>query len=88
MQIFITFLLKNFIFMNKILQNIETIRKEKGIKQSEIADKLGIAQPSYSRYFTESGDMKLSMLQHIADILEVSLVDIIIYPDKYEKKGE
>lgn len=74
--------------MNKILQNIETIRKEKGIKQSEIADKLGIAQPSYSRYFTESGDMKLSMLQRIADILEVSLVDIIIYPDKYEKKGE
>lgn len=71
--------------MNKILQNIETIRKEKGIKQSEIADKLGIAQPSYSRYFTESGDMKLSMLQRIADILEVSLVDIIIYPDKYEK---
>lgn len=74
--------------MNKILQNIETIRKEKGIKQSEIADKLGIAQPSYSRYFTESGDMKLSMLQRMADILEVSLVDIIIYPDKYEKKGE
>ena len=74
--------------MNKILQNIETIRKEKGIKQSEIADKLGIAQPSYSRYFTESGDMKLSMLQRIADILKVSLVDIIIYPDKYEKKGE
>lgn len=71
--------------MNKILQNIETIRKEKGIKQSEIADKLGIAQPSYSRYFTESGDMKLSMLQRIAVILEVSLVDIIIYPDKYEK---
>lgn len=71
--------------MNKILQNIETIRKEKGIKQSEIADKLGIAQPSYSRYFTESGDMKLSMLQRIADILEVSLVDIIIYPDKYKK---
>ncbi len=74
--------------MNKILQNIETIRKKKGIKQSEMADKLGIAQPSYSRYFTESGDMKLSMLQRIADILEVSLVDIIIYPDKYEKKGE
>lgn len=74
--------------MNKILQNIETIRKEKGIKQSEIADKLGIAQPSYSRYFTESGDMKLSMLQRIADILEVSLVDIIIYQEKYEKKGE
>ncbi len=71
--------------MNKILENIELIRKEKGIKQSEVAERLGIAQPSYSRYFTESGDMKLSMLQRIADILEVSLVDIIIYPDKYNK---
>lgn len=70
--------------MNKILENIETIRKEKGIKQSELAERLGISQPSYSRYFTEADDMKLSMLQHIAGILDVSLVDIITYPDKYE----
>lgn len=71
--------------MNNILKNIENLRKERGFSQKYVADRLGIAQPSYSRYFTESGDMKLSMLQRIADILGVSIVDIVTYPDKYEK---
>lgn len=34
---------------------------------------------------TATDDIKLSTLQRIADILEFSLVDIIIYQDKYEK---
>lgn len=74
--------------MNKILENVEKIRKEKGISQIELAERLGIQQPAYSHCINVTDDMKLSMLQRIADILEVSLVDIIIYPDKYEKKGE
>ena len=69
----------------KILDNVENIRKEKGIKQSELAEKLGIMQSAYSRMITATDDIKLSTLQRIADILEVSLIDIIIYPDKYEK---
>lgn len=71
--------------MNKILENVEKIRKEKGISQIELAERLGIQQPAYSHCINVTDDMKLSMLQRIADILEVSLVDIIIYPDKYEK---
>lgn len=74
--------------MIKILENVENIRKEKGIKQSDLAEKLGIMQSAYSRMITATDDIKLSTLQRIADILEVSLIDIIIYPDKYEKKGE
>ena len=74
--------------MNKILENVEKIRKDKGISQIELAERLGIQQPTYSHCINVTDDMKLSMLQRIADILEVSLVDIIIYPDKYEKKGE
>lgn len=71
--------------MNKVLTNIELIRKSKGLKQSELAESLGIAQSSYSRLLTETDDIKLSMLERIADILEISIVDIITYPDKYEK---
>ena len=74
--------------MNKILENVEKIRKEKGISQIELAERLGIQQPAYSHCINVTDDMKLSMLQRIADILEVSLIEIIIYPDKYEKKGE
>lgn len=71
--------------MNKVLENIELIRKSKGLKQSDMSERLGVAQSSYSRLITETGDIKLSMLQRIADILEISIVDIITYPDKYEK---
>ncbi len=74
--------------MNKILENIEEIRKLKGFSQIELCNRLGIKQQAYTHCLNKTGDMKLSMLQRIADILEVYLVDIIIYSDKYEKKGE
>lgn len=69
--------------MNRILENVEAIRKEKGLKQMVVADKLGIKQSSYSRYFTDADDIRLSMLLRISDILGVSVVDIITYPTKY-----
>ena len=69
--------------MNTILENIEAIRKEKGLKQAVVAEKLGIKQSSYSRYFTDADDMKLSMLLQISDILGVSVVDIITYPVRF-----
>lgn len=69
--------------MKKILENIEAIRKEKGFSQEFVAEKLGIKQPAYSRYFQVQDDMKISLLEQIADILEVSVVDIVTYPEKY-----
>lgn len=74
--------------MNEILANIEAIRKEKGLKQAVIAERLGIAQSSYSRYFTDADDMKLSLLLQISDILQVSLVDIITWPVKYVPESQ
>ncbi|MDR1683384.1 MAG: helix-turn-helix domain-containing protein [Candidatus Symbiothrix sp.] len=38
--------------MINILEKIETIRKEKGIKQSVIAEQLGVKQNTYSQYMT------------------------------------
>lgn len=74
--------------MNKILENIETIRKEKGIKQEVMAEKLGIKQSVYSRFFQVQDDMKLSKLLQICDILEISLVDVVTYPQKYVPETE
>ena len=74
--------------MKQILDNIEAIRKEKGLKQMVMAEKLGIKQSSYSYYFTDAEDMKLSLLSKIADILGVSIVDIITYPAKYVPENE
>jgi transcriptional regulator with XRE-family HTH domain len=67
----------------KILESIESIRKEKGVKQSVIAEALGVKQPAYSNYITRSDDIYFNRLSQIANVLGVSVVDIITYPEKY-----
>ena len=65
------------------MQNIESIRHEKGIKQTVLAERLGIKQNTYSQYMTRNLDIKFGALSRIADKLGVSVVDIITYPEKY-----
>lgn len=69
--------------MENILNNIEVIRKEKRIKQEVIAAELGIKQSSYSSYITRESDITFSRLSHISDILSVSVIDIITWPEHY-----
>ena len=74
--------------MEKIMQNIESIRKEKGIKQEVIAKILGISQSAYSNYVNRNNDITLSRLSHICEALDVTLIDVITYPDKYVSRDE
>lgn len=69
--------------MEEVLNNIEIIRKEKRIKQEVIAAELGIKQSSYSSYIRRESDITYSRLLHISNILGVSVIDIITYPEKY-----
>ena len=69
--------------MKELFQNIEKIRKEKGVKQTVMGDMLGIKQHTYSQYMTRSTDIPYSRLSQIADKLNVSVIDIITYPVKY-----
>ena len=69
--------------MSEIGENIEAIRKEKGIKQEVLAKQLGVSQGTYSGYLTQTADIKYGKILAIANILNVSVVDIITYPQKY-----
>ena len=69
--------------MKKIMQNIESIRHEKGIKQTDMAERLGIKQNTYSQYITRNLDIKFGALSRIADKLGIPVIDIITYPEKY-----
>ena len=55
--------------MKEILQHIEEIRKQKGLKQSALAEMLGVKQNTYSQYITRNEDIKYSLLSQIADKL-------------------
>ena len=69
--------------MENILKNIEAVRKSKCIKQEVIAAELGIKQSSYSSYITRGSDITFSRLEKISEILGVSVIDLIGWPERY-----
>lgn len=69
--------------MEDILKNIEAIRKEKRVTQEKIASELGIKQSSYSSYITRESDITYSRLLRISEILGVSVIDLIGWPERY-----
>lgn len=74
--------------MENILQNIEAIRREKRIKQDVVAEGLGIKQPAYSNFINRETDVPYSRILHISNILGVSVVDIITYPEKWAPEAK
>ena len=69
--------------MENILKNIEAVRKSKRIKQEVLAAELGIKQSSYSSYITRGSDITFSRLEKISEILGVSVIDLIGWPERY-----
>lgn len=71
-----------------VISNISQIRNAKRLTQSAIADALGVNTATLSRI--ESGNISLSYksLAQIAKALNVSVIDIITYPDIYTKKDD
>lgn len=61
----------------KILLLLREIRQEKGIRQVDMAERLGVPQSFVSKY--ESGTRRLDIieLRHICQALEISLQDFI-----------
>lgn len=72
---------------SKILDNITTIRNSKGYTQDYIAGKLGMKQAGYALIEKGSRGLQIDMLEQIAIIFDMDIVDVIKYPLKYEKMG-
>ena len=62
---------------NIIGKKIRTFRELKGYSQDYVAGKLEIAQNSYSKLETHPDQIKFGTLEKIAEILEVSINDLI-----------
>ena len=69
--------------MKNITENIRTIRESKGYSQDYIAELMGITQSAYARFERGATKTDLKTVSLAAKVLEVSLVDIITYPEKY-----
>ena len=69
----------------RLIQNIIQIRKSKGLTKRSMAEAIGINEASYGRI--ENGKIALSykQLTDIASALDMPVINIITYPDKYVK---
>jgi transcriptional regulator with XRE-family HTH domain len=62
-------------------KNIREIREKLKIKQIEIAERLGIDPANYSRIEKKGNNINFELLQQIADVFKMSVVEIIEYPN-------
>jgi len=60
-----------------IIEGIKAIRKAKGIKQKEMAERLNMHPVNYSKLETEETALTIDRLYQIAKILEVSIQEIL-----------
>jgi transcriptional regulator with XRE-family HTH domain len=58
-------------------QKIKKLRELKGLKQEDLAHKLGITQSAYSKMEIGTVDIPFSKLEEIASILGISIENII-----------
>lgn len=56
---------------------IKEARKKKGLTQSELAEKMNVAQRTISKFETQQVNPSLKRLIEIASILEISLDDLV-----------
>lgn len=61
----------------KVGERIKQLRMEKGIKQKDMAEKLGVRISTYSNYENGHREPELDILKNISSILSVSLDDLL-----------
>lgn len=66
----------------KIGENIRKVRELKGYSQDYMAQELGVSQRTYSAIENENNKIDTERLESIAKVLEVSVLDLLIFDDK------
>ena len=68
-------------------KNIRTFRHQRGWSQEDVANRLGISIPAFSKIETGVTDINLSRLEQIANIYEVNVVQLFA-PDVEETEPQ
>jgi transcriptional regulator with XRE-family HTH domain len=58
-------------------KNIRTIRHQRGWSQEDVATRLGISIPAFSKIETGVTDINLSRLEQIANIYEINVINLL-----------
>ena len=64
-------------------QQLTNLRKQKGLSQQQLADKLYMTRQAVSKWETGESSPDLNRMQEIADILDVS-VQVLLFGTQFE----
>jgi transcriptional regulator with XRE-family HTH domain len=67
--------------LKTLSRNIRTLRHEKGWSQQEIAVRLDISIPAFSKIETGVTDVNLSRIEQIAAVFGISVIDLLMLDD-------
>lgn len=74
-------------FQTKIAANIRKMLNDKGISQAELSRRTELDTASISKIFSGQRGINLNDLSDISTALDVPVIDIITYPDRYVRAG-
>lgn len=74
--------------MHKVYESIKAIRVAKGLKQEDVANKLGMAQSNYGRLEKGLTQISIERLEQIAEVFEMSITAIISYESDQQPTNE
>ncbi|GAA4511964.1 hypothetical protein GCM10023173_05370 [Sphingobacterium thermophilum] len=77
---------KNIYQMNTLGKKIRLLRHQKGWSQEDVAKRLDISIPAFSKIETGITDVNLSRLNQIAKLFNLSLVELLSTSDANEEK--
>lgn len=70
-----------------VVLNLRKIMNDKGITQSIMAEYAGVAPSQFSKIMSGSVQISLWQISNIATNLNMDIIDIFTYPDKYSKQN-
>ncbi|GAA4918569.1 helix-turn-helix domain-containing protein [Mucilaginibacter sp. UR6-1] len=72
--------------MKTLGKKIRLLRHQKGWSQEDVAKKLDISIPAFSKIETGITDINLSRLEQIATLFEMSVVQLLTFNDTQEEQ--
>lgn len=71
----------------QIIENLRKIRNEKNLTQAAVGNYASISESQMSRIMSGGNNLSIDQLEEIASGLEMSVIDIITYPEKFVPKS-
>lgn len=74
--------------MKELSKKIRLLRHQRTWSQEDVANRLHISIPAYSKIETGITDVNISRLGELADIFELSLVQLLTFDDSKEQETQ